>query len=246
MKVLPVLFLVVPAMGFFLGIVREPDLSASIEPDPAAMPSPPSLVHPGLNLSVARQRLAGVGIRTFEPVLASGSDEALPVFGETEPFVEPAPDYAEPPPPPPIDIASSFSNALTAVVRGPEGPTLLLVEASDPAGRRALRRGEGYADGWRVQEINAAEVVLRKGESERRIPIMQGRRPTPIMLAPPVEQATFAAAPPEFGDESAVPSEMAAPLEDTGLPRADDGGALQPVEDGPSRPRRRLGRPGRQ
>lgn len=143
-----------------------------------------------------------------------------------------------PPPPPPIDIADRFSRDLSAVMRGGEGATLLMVDGSDPYARRSLRRGEAYLDGWRVHEINRSEIVLRKGRSERRIPIMQGApRPVPIALGP--QRMAFAAAPSDAGDVGTSAPET---IEDASSSAV----AAPPQEGEVQRPRRRISRSGRE
>lgn len=242
MKVWPVLFAAAPAVGFLIGVSREPDIGTP-EPQEMAVPAAPSLVHSGTSISIARQRLAGVGTRIFVPapaIMATGTQ--LPVAFASEALPPPADQSLmdAPPPPPPVDIADRFSRGLTAVVRGSEGPTLLMVDGSNPQARRSLRRGEAYLDGWRVQEINRSEIVLRKGDSERRIPVMQGApRPTPIALAPPPVQAAFAAPPPEVEGGGISAGYQ---IEDASAPAA----AEPPPSDEAPRPRRRISRPGRQ
>ncbi len=241
MKVWPVLFAAAPAVGFLLGISSEPEVAVQSGREARALPAPPSLVHSGRGVSIARQRLAGVGRGFFQPPLAvvQGAD-GQPFVVASEPLPPPMnqpPLMDVPPPPPePIDIAGQLSRDLTAVVRGSEGPTLLLVDAS--TGRRSLRRGEAYLDGWKVREINGSEIVLRKDDSEQRIPIMQvPPRPTP--LAPPPVQAALAAPPSEVGGGSA-PAEYQ--IEDASVPDV----APPPQAEEVPRQRRRISRPGRE
>jgi hypothetical protein len=244
------LFVAVPAAAFALGVIRSPDLGPA-EGTSASISNPPVLVHSGIALSTARNRFAAVQVRSFAPPVASGE----PQLGEPIPFAEnafpppePPPEPFVPPPPPPVDIADRFSGDLTAVVRGAQGPTLLLLEESNPAGRRAVRRGQSYRDGWRVQEITAAEVVLRKGESERRIPIMQGRQPAPIMLArAPEPQPQQVQPEPQPGLEPGLepivpPSSLPPDGEVLVQPQAE----TETPPDGTPRPRRRITRSGQE
>lgn len=243
MKIWPALVVAVPVAGFLLGTLREPGIEPPPGKAPMAAPALPSLVHSGMGLSITRQRLAGVGAGTFRPPPIGESGLGAPVIlaaEEPPPPAEMPPMDVAPPAPPPIDIASQLSRDLTAVVRGGEGSTLLLVDSSDPFGRRSLRRGDTYLDGWRVREINRAEIVLGKGRSERRIPIMQGApRPTPIALAPPPAQAEIAAAPPVIDGATASAEYQ---IEDASLPAV----AAQPQGEEVATPRRRISRPGRE
>jgi hypothetical protein len=242
MKVWLALAVAAPVAGFLLGTLREPDIEPLPGQAPMAAPALPSLVHSGMGLSIARQRLAGVGAGTFRPppIEEPGLGPVFLAGGAPPPPAEMPFMDAAPPAPPPIDIASQLSRDLTAVVRGGEGSTLLLVDSSDPFGRRSLRRGETYLDGWRVREINGTEIVLGKGRSERRIPIMQGApRPTPIALAPPPAQAEIAAVPPVI-DDATMSAEYQ--IEDASMPAV----AAQPQGEEVATPRRRISRPGRE
>ena len=82
-------------------------------------------------------------------------------YGQPPPVVEIAP-----PPPPPVEAL--FRRELTALERTPEGLVVWVVDPEQPSGRRALRQGEVYRDGWRLRAVDQQTVDLtRNGETRR-------------------------------------------------------------------------------
>ena len=86
----------------------------------------------------------------------------------------PAPPVVErpppPPPPPPPDVSVVFKAALTGIARDPATGALTAL-VRDPAAPgpqiAAMRIGDRFGDGWRINEISADAVTLRKGRETR-------------------------------------------------------------------------------
>ena len=75
-----------------------------------------------------------------------------------------------PPPPPPPDVAVTFRAALSGITRDPaSGRYGALVR--DPAAPgpqiTSMRVGDRFGDGWRISQISADAVTLRKGRETR-------------------------------------------------------------------------------
>lgn len=83
----------------------------------------------------------------------------------TPPTPEPVPET----PPPPPDVAVVFRRELSAIEQTPNGLVAWIVDPNQPNGRRALRRGDVYRDGWRMSAISAQTIELRKQQARRRI-----------------------------------------------------------------------------
>ena len=77
--------------------------------------------------------------------------------------------YEEVAPPPPPDVAVLFRRALTAIEQTPSGPIVWVVDLNQVAGRRGLRRGDIYRDGWRVSVIREQMIELRRRREVRRV-----------------------------------------------------------------------------
>lgn len=267
MKAMPILFVAAMMAAFLLGFVREPPLAAGLEQGGAIAPSAPKVVHAGETFRLARDQLATARIGTYRPPAQAGPMTFSDVASAMPPG-EPPPDLPvappPPPPPPPVDIATHFGRDLSAVMRGPGGPVLVLVDSAGGSGRRVLKPGQGYRDGWRVQKIERGDVVLAKGRSTRRIPISRGvPPPEPVYLPPapttafvPPSPAPAAEAPPAPAEVLADPAGNA-PLQSVADTPAGDPAAAAPVNDGASegqpvvntdrytpKPRRRIRRSG--
>lgn len=72
-------------------------------------------------------------------------------------------------PPPEPDVALLFRRDVTAVLEERGRAVVVIVDAAAKGGRRTLRVGARYRDGWRVKTISAAHVELRRGRQTRRI-----------------------------------------------------------------------------
>jgi hypothetical protein len=84
-------------------------------------------------------------------------------------FVSVAEDIPEVAPPPPPDIAHLFRRDLTAIETRRDAPVVWVVDFSQPYGRRGLRVGDIYQDGWRVAAIEPQAIVLRRRRESRRV-----------------------------------------------------------------------------
>lgn len=131
----------------WLTAARAPALAAD---ERAADWAPPQ--HGGEVLGAVRERLAALG---YAPQLAPTSDAAL-----------------EAPPPPP-DIAIMFRRDLTAIERRPEGLLVWIVDFTQPAGRRSLKPGDVYQDGWRVSAVSDQTIELRRRRETRSIAVFE-------------------------------------------------------------------------
>lgn len=76
---------------------------------------------------------------------------------------------AEPAAPPPPDIALLFRRDLTAIEERANGRLVWIIDNTQPFGRRALRVGDVYQDGWRVRRIQPQMVELRRRREVRRV-----------------------------------------------------------------------------
>ena len=85
----------------------------------------------------------------------------------------PAPPQVEAPAaaPPPPDIAVIFRRNLTAIERGPGGPSVLVVDINGDTSRRRLRPGQLYQDGWTVASIRDQTIVLRRRRETRTVQV---------------------------------------------------------------------------
>lgn len=94
---------------------------------------------------------------------------ALERFTRLAPIVpDPPPDAAQAAPPPP-DVAVTFRREITAVEQGASGRIAWILDPNGEHGRRAIRAGQVYRDGWRVASIADQEVVLRRRRETRNI-----------------------------------------------------------------------------
>lgn len=108
----------------------------------AAMSAPH---HGGARAAAARERFAALGL--------------LPA---------PPPEPSQPPPP---DVAIVFRRDLSAIEQTRRGYQVWVVDLNQERGRRGIRTGGVYQDGWRVASITPQAVVLRRRGEVRRIPV---------------------------------------------------------------------------
>lgn len=116
------------------------------------------LVHAGSEAAEARQRLEALGFDAAAP------EEALEA-------------------PPPLDIAFLFRRDLTAIERRPDGLQVWIVDFYADNGRRALRVGDIYQDGWRVSGISPQTIELRR-RRETRVISAFAPAPNPEFVTP--------------------------------------------------------------
>ncbi|WP_165799600.1 hypothetical protein [Sphingomonas oleivorans] len=197
-------------LGFGLGYIAPPSPYRLASSAPERGPRVVRLTHPQAAIRDARERLAvlDIGAARFSPTDVPEEMVALPA---------PLP-VARPPlrsPPPPVDVAAILRRDLTAVLRPPDGPALLLVDGAAPRARQMLRPGDAYREGWALSHIDSAFIVLRRRGEVRRIPIGAG------------PSATSLPAMPEAAERPATGAIQAGPIETS------------------THPRRRLARPGR-
>lgn len=140
------LFLLCVALagGAGVGWLTAP-LAGAPEAAPAPAWAPPE--HAGADARRARERLARL-------VAEEVTQEAL-----------------EAPPPP--DIAVLFRHDLTAIERRPDGAVAWIVDFTQEFGRRGLKVGDVYQDGWRVSAINAQSIELRRQSEVRRVGVFE-------------------------------------------------------------------------
>ena len=67
------------------------------------------------------------------------------------------------------EIAETFRADVTAVVTEKGRRVVVIVDPSAAKGRRTLRVGAPYRDGWKVRAIDDAAIELRRGGEVRRI-----------------------------------------------------------------------------
>lgn len=111
-------------------------------------PAPPAAIevrHAGAEIGVARQRLAELGVG-----LEAAVEEELELA-------------------PPIDVAVLFRRDLTAIEQRGDGAVAWIVDFSQDYGRRGLRVGDVYQDGWRVTRIETQHIELRRRREVRRV-----------------------------------------------------------------------------
>lgn len=71
--------------------------------------------------------------------------------------------------PPPPDIGELFRRDLTAIEQSTAGPVAWIVDLNRTNGRRGLKRGDLYQDGWRIAAVGRQSVELRRGQERRRV-----------------------------------------------------------------------------
>lgn len=78
-------------------------------------------------------------------------------------------DMAIPDEPPPLDVAVLFRRDLTAIEQRADGRVVWIVDLTQGFGRRSLRVGDVYQDGWRVARIDAQTITLRRRRETRTV-----------------------------------------------------------------------------
>jgi len=137
------------ALGLGWALAQPPtdDLVAPVE-----RVTVPSFEPEGLQLAMAVGDFRGLGLVAPIEEAAAGEDE------------EDAPT---------IDVATQLRRDLTAVVHSGQRPVLWVVDPEAELGRRAVRRGQEYRDGWSFVSLAGNEIVLRKtGAEDLRVPIV--------------------------------------------------------------------------
>lgn len=135
------------AAGLGLGWVSAMPIHTAPEAETAAALAQFSPLHGGAAAGAARDRLAALGYG----VTADAAQETAP--------------------PPPPDIAVLFRRDLTAIEHTPTGPIVWIIDASQAAGRRALRPRAIYQDGWRLSAVRGQVIELRRGAEVRHIDV---------------------------------------------------------------------------
>jgi hypothetical protein len=69
------------------------------------------------------------------------------------------------------DISRTFREDLAAIEQTQSGPIIWLVDLEQLSGRRAVRVGEVYKDGWRLSAISAQMIELRKNRDHRQVAV---------------------------------------------------------------------------
>ncbi len=131
------------AAGWFTA-VRAPATAASDQALSWAAPH-----HGGESIGAARERLTALGYGAAEVI---ASDEVFQA-------------------PPPPDIAILFRRDLTAIEQRAEGPLAWIVDFTQPTGRRGLKPGDVYQDGWRVSTVSEQIIELRRRRETRRVAV---------------------------------------------------------------------------
>lgn len=99
-------------------------------------------------------------------------------IGQLSFVLPPAEEVAAPPPPP--DVAVLFRRDLTAIEQTPAGPVVWIVDLNQPNGRRGLKSGDIYQDGWRVSAVRPQAIELRRRGEVRRVDLFAtAPSPTP-------------------------------------------------------------------
>ena len=101
--------------------------------------------HSGERAAAARSRLAALGL--------------LP---------PPPPEPTQPPPP---DVAVVFRRDLSAIEHTRRGYQVWVVDLDQEHGRRGIRAGGIYQDGWRIASITPQTVELRRRGETRRVAV---------------------------------------------------------------------------
>lgn len=127
------------------------------QPDPRGARVAP-LRHGGAAAEAARTRFLALGLGRPQVVVAE----------------------APPPPPPPPDIEVVFRRELTAIERRPTGLLVWVVDDSQGQGRRSLKSGDIYRDGWRLASVGEQMIVLRRNGEIRTVAVFDlPLEPTP-------------------------------------------------------------------
>lgn len=135
--------------AFSLGWIIQPTVSVPRRPFPAATAEARS---PGVSAGILGRIAALDGVNA--PDTSALPTPALPAAA--------APD-----------IASVFRAELAAIEQTATGPVAWVVDLNQLSGRRAVRPGEPYKDGWRVTAIGSQVVELRKRGQSRQVSVFE-------------------------------------------------------------------------
>ena len=83
----------------------------------------------------------------------------------------PAEEALEAPPPP--DITVLFRRDLTAIEQRPDGPIVWIVDFAAEFGRRGLKIGDVYQDGWRLSAVAGQYIELRRRRETKRVTVFE-------------------------------------------------------------------------
>jgi hypothetical protein len=72
------------------------------------------------------------------------------------------------------DVSEAFREDLAAIEQTETGPVVWLVDLDQLSGRRGVRTGELYKDGWRVARITPQQIELRRRRELRQIAVFNG------------------------------------------------------------------------
>lgn len=122
------------------GLAQSEAIDASVQ---VAAPAPPVVQHARENVAPAAFAF-GVPEATTESVPAE--------FAPAEP-----------------DVAETLRRVLTAIVAERGRRVAIIVDPAAQSGRRTLRVGSTFRDGWRVTRINEASVELRRRGETREV-----------------------------------------------------------------------------
>ena len=75
--------------------------------------------------------------------------------------------------PPAPDIARLFRRDLTAIEQTGGVAQALIVDYAEPSGRRRLRAGDIYQDGWRIARITPQQIELRRRRETRSVAVFE-------------------------------------------------------------------------
>lgn len=157
MKVFAFLFVAI-AGGLGLGWLLTPPEDVGPGERVRAPAGLAEVKHGGEALGASARRLAALGLDMPEAA-------PEPETGEpSEPPTDPAPSE---------DIARAFRRDLTAIEQTASGPVAWIIDLNASHGRRALAKGEEYADGWRVASLDGQTIELRRGGDARRIVVFE-------------------------------------------------------------------------
>lgn len=135
------------AGGGLTGWVTAPPTQVQAMPSQLAAPAP---VNGGETAMASRQRL-------MELSVASG-------------FTANVEAPAAPPPP---DVALLFRRDLTAIEQRPGGTIVWIVDFTRDFGRRGMRVGDVYQDGWRLAAVSPQWIELRRRREVRRVAVFE-------------------------------------------------------------------------
>lgn len=130
------------AASLGVGWLTAPPPQDAVRARPAITASPQ---HGGAHASAARTRLAALGLLPPPP---------------------PAPSL-----PPPPDVTIVFRRDLSAIEQTRRGYQVWVVDLNQERGRRGIRVGGIYQDGWRIASITPQAVVLRRRGEVRHVAV---------------------------------------------------------------------------